>query len=356
MHITNRAIPEDSVVVVVGANGYIAVETCEKLLQAGYRVRGTVRDVSKHRPWMHKLFDNMWPGKFELVQVQDFEEEGAFDEAFRGASGVIYTSIPIIFNADPKRVHEPLINGVLNTLRSAARASSIKRYVLGSSSKAVSSTIYNQQPPRELTANIFNHEAIEQARSHASETAEPTFERILAVYSAGRALAELAFWDWVRENNPPFVANCVVPDGQFGRVLDVHNLNVGAASSTGQLMRALEGRWEDVGLELAFLTDVQDTARLLVAAVAVDSIKNERIFAYSVNRSWNDMRDKVRELFPDRPELVQGPEHDIEGRDTSIAPGPIARAKEILRLLGWPGFVGEDQVLRDFVASMYPEK
>jgi hypothetical protein len=88
----------------------------------------------------------------------------------------------------------------------------------------------------------------------------------------------------------------------------------------------------------------------------VDSIKNERIFAYSVNRSWNDMRDQVRELFPDRPELVQGPEHEIEERDTSNAPGPIARAEEILRLLGRPGFVGEDQVIRDFVASMYPEK
>jgi hypothetical protein len=158
--------------------------------------------------------------------------------------------MPIIFNADPNKVVDPLVNGVLNTLRAAARAGSIKRYVLGSSSKAVSTTVYNQQPPRELTANTFNHEAIAQARKNSDEALEPTFERILAVYSAGRALAELAFWDWVRENDPPFVPNCIVPDGQFGRVLDVQNLNVGVASSTGQLMRALEGRWEDVGLEL----------------------------------------------------------------------------------------------------------
>jgi hypothetical protein len=45
---------------------------------------------------------------------------------------------------------------------------------------------------------------------------------------------------------PAFVANCVVPDGQFGRVLDVQNINVTTAFSTGQLMRALEGGWEDV--------------------------------------------------------------------------------------------------------------
>jgi nucleoside-diphosphate-sugar epimerase len=295
--------------------------------------------------------------------------------------------MPIIFNADATKVHDPLINGVLNTLRAAAHAG-IKRYVLGSSSKAVSSTIFDHQPARELSADTFNHEAIEQVRRNTGENEEPTFERIVAIYSAGRALAELAFWDWVRENDPPFVANCVVPDGQFGRVLDVQNLNVGTASSTGQLMRALEGRWEDVGLSLvcgtfsgpflllfeyrdidwtvmsanqvcstaAFLTDVQDTARLLVAAVTVDSIRNERIFAYSVNRSWNDMRDKVRELFPDRLELVQGPEHDLKGKDTSTAPGPIARAEEILRLVGRPGFASEEQVIMDFVDSMYQEK
>jgi hypothetical protein len=35
---------------------------------------------------MHKLFDDKWPGKFELIQVQDFEEEGEFDEAFQGTS------------------------------------------------------------------------------------------------------------------------------------------------------------------------------------------------------------------------------------------------------------------------------
>ncbi|CEN62671.1 Putative NAD(P)-binding Rossmann-fold containing protein [Aspergillus calidoustus] len=65
MQITDRAIPQDSTVVVFGANGYTAAETCEKLLQAGYHIRGTVRDVSKHQPWMHKLFNNKWPGKFE---------------------------------------------------------------------------------------------------------------------------------------------------------------------------------------------------------------------------------------------------------------------------------------------------
>lgn len=84
MKISQPAIPFGSTVVVIGANGYIALETCHKLLEAGYRVRGTVRDVEQHRTWMHNLFDTTWPSKFELVQVPDFEAENAFDIAFQG--------------------------------------------------------------------------------------------------------------------------------------------------------------------------------------------------------------------------------------------------------------------------------
>lgn len=86
MKIENPAIPSGSVVVVIGANGYIGVETCHKVLEAGFRCRGTVRDVEKNA-WMHTLFEKKWPGKFELVRVPDFTVEDAFDEAFSGKCG-----------------------------------------------------------------------------------------------------------------------------------------------------------------------------------------------------------------------------------------------------------------------------
>ena len=83
MIITEPATPFDSTVVVIGANGYLAVETCEKLLEAGFRVRGTVRNIEQNR-WMHQLFDPKWPERFELVRVEDFTIERAFDAAFKG--------------------------------------------------------------------------------------------------------------------------------------------------------------------------------------------------------------------------------------------------------------------------------
>lgn len=128
-----------------------------------------------------------------------------------------------------------MVVGLLNTLE-AAKSAGVQRYVLNSSSKAVDSADYGKLA-RELTVDTFNYEAVHEMRSG---TADGSFERIVSIYSAARTLAEIAFWDWVKEYDPPFVANSVVPDDQFGRVLDMHNIEHGI-STNGQLKAALEG-------------------------------------------------------------------------------------------------------------------
>lgn len=161
-----------------------------------------------------------------------------------GASGVIFVSVPTIFDPDPANVVEPLLNGLINSLKAASSAG-VQRFVLNSSSKAVDSTDYGGQA-RELTVDTFNHAAIDSMRKGQVDA---SFERIVTVYSAARALHELTFWDWIKKHDPPFVANSVVPDGQFGRVLDRHSIEHGI-SSNGQLKSALLGDWSSLGLQL----------------------------------------------------------------------------------------------------------
>ncbi|KAF5606157.1 aldehyde reductase II [Fusarium subglutinans] len=324
MRISNSAIPIGSIVVVVGANGYMAVENCEKLLQAGFSVRGTVRDVEKNQQWMHNLFNTKWPHMFELVHVPDFEAEGAFDEAFKGAKGVIYVSTPIILNSDPEKVVEPVIKGTINSLEAAARAG-IKRYVLSSSSKAVESTNYNH--PHHITSSMFNYDAIRKA---CCEPNVESLDRFVDVYSASRALAELAFWSW------------------FGRALDPEK----TTSTFRMLKAAAEGEWDKVFGQVAYFTDVQDAARLLVAAVALPSLVNERIFAYCHNSTWNELRCKIRDMSPKGEKLVKGENEAVEGRDLSNADGLIKRAEGILREIGQQGFASEEDILRDFLECL----
>jgi hypothetical protein len=99
-----------------------------------------------------------------------------------------------------------------------------------------------------------------------------------------------------------------------------------------------------------YYIDVQDTARLLVAGIALTSVANERILAYNGQASWNTLRQDVRGF---RPDLVTGDDEDAIGMEISDAHEDSERAEEILRQVGRSGFTGKMDMLRDFVDSVY---
>lgn len=105
-----------------------------------------------------------------------------------------------------------------------------------------------------------------------------------------------------------------------------------------------------------YLIDVQDTARLFVAALAFPEVKSERIFAYYLHYNWNELRHRVRDLYPNRTDIITGQDLEVKGRDEGDARGVIARAEKLLQQLGEPSFVSIDQMLHDFVDSFYPVK
>jgi nucleoside-diphosphate-sugar epimerase len=78
------AIPKDSIVLVTGVNGYIASSIADQLMEAGYRVRGTTRNLSKVQD-LSALWDKKFgKDRFEIVTVTDMSQDGAFDEAIKG--------------------------------------------------------------------------------------------------------------------------------------------------------------------------------------------------------------------------------------------------------------------------------
>ena len=79
-------IPKGSWILVTGVNGLVASHTAVQALEAGYKVRGTMRDESKAQWMKEKLDKDYGPGNFELVVVKDLAADGAFDEAIKGWS------------------------------------------------------------------------------------------------------------------------------------------------------------------------------------------------------------------------------------------------------------------------------
>lgn len=78
------AIPPNSLVLVTGVNGYIASHVADQLLEAGYRVRGTTRSLSKIESLAKFWEGKFGKGKVGFVEVKDMSHDGAFDEAIEG--------------------------------------------------------------------------------------------------------------------------------------------------------------------------------------------------------------------------------------------------------------------------------
>lgn len=159
--------------------------------------------------------------------------------------GVIYVSAPVVFDSDPTKVIDPNVRTTINTLEAAAKAG-VRRYVLNSSSKAVETTLLDNRQ-HTISSKVYNWEALQNV---SRGPREESLDWLLNVYSAGRTLAELSFWAWVEKNNPPFVANSVVPDGVFGR-----GLSGGAATiSNAYLQQVLAGDYTNIHVPLGTLS------------------------------------------------------------------------------------------------------
>lgn len=78
------AIPKGSIVLITGVNGYIGSHVADQLMEAGYRVRGTTRHVSKVQGLKALWEKKFGKGRFELAIVEDMAKEGAFDDAVKG--------------------------------------------------------------------------------------------------------------------------------------------------------------------------------------------------------------------------------------------------------------------------------
>jgi nucleoside-diphosphate-sugar epimerase len=82
------ALPTGTLVLVSGANGYIASHIVDLLLQLGFNVRGTIRAA---KPWLDNYFQAKYgKGRYHSVIVPAIEHDGAFDEAVKGTEGFIH--------------------------------------------------------------------------------------------------------------------------------------------------------------------------------------------------------------------------------------------------------------------------
>ncbi|OBR16162.1 NAD dependent epimerase/dehydratase [Colletotrichum higginsianum IMI 349063] len=327
------AIPKGSTVLVTGANGFIGSHVCNELLQLGFNVRGTVRDVDQCA-WLPKTLESRKPkGEFMLASLPDMEKNGAFDSLVEGVSAVVHVASPILFSPNPENVIPSSIAVALNALKAANKSPSVKRFVFTSSSVAAALPKPNKRGIQ-VTDDSWNTHSVEIAWREAPYHPQ----RAWHVYAASKVEAETAVWRFHYENirrRYDLVVNTVLPGTNFGKPLDV--VNQGHPSTSSFVESLWNGTHFDrlASIPPQYFVDVQDTARLHVAAAVLPNVQNERIFAWAEPFNFDTILDILRTQFPGKKFADNF--HNYEELSTAVE--PLSRAAELLGQLGRDGFV-----------------
>jgi nucleoside-diphosphate-sugar epimerase len=330
----DRTIPAGSLVVVSGANGFIASHVVDQLLLAGYKVRGTCRKLSRSE-WLIDFFNKKYgDGSFELSEVPDMGAPHAFDDVVKGAAGFIHVATPVMQSPDPNKAVPTVVNGIINTLEAALKEAGLKRIVMTSSSTAATSPKPNVE--FSIDEETWNKEDIEAAWK------PPPYEghdRVLAVYAASKTQSEQAAWKWMKEHKPHFVLNAILPNANMGVVLSPENQ--GSPSTVGwlkALWNGFEGHEDLKENPPQYYINVQDNARVHVAALLSPDVNGERLYTFAHPFNWNDILAIYRKVYPEHQFIDDIPNL---GRDLSkVANG---RAEELLKRFGVKGWASLEE-------------
>jgi nucleoside-diphosphate-sugar epimerase len=298
---TMATISKDSLVFVTGVSGLIGSHVADHLLRAGYRVRGAVR-TEQEAQMMHAIYAGRHAeakDRFETVFIADMKVPGAFTGHLAGCEGVAHVASDLSFSPDPNVVITGCVNGIKGILEEAKQTSSVKRFVYTSSSNAATRPLTGEV--RHVDSSSWNEDILEEA------WAPPPYgsERAYAVYAASKVACERAAWAFMEDQKPGFVFNTVLPNYTSGIVLQP--LGVPGAGSTARWVRDVydhpfEERFVSILREDApqWQVDVEDIAKLHLAALAFRDVSNERLFGFAHKFNYNNFLQVFRELDPGR--------------------------------------------------------
>src|SRR5215467_10480071 len=244
-------------VLVTGGSGFVGGHVLLQLLEAGYRVRTTVRSPHRESSVRAMLTGAGADAARLSFAVADLDRDQGWRDAVDGCDYVIHVASPI--PAAAPRTEDELIrparDGTLRVLRSA-RDAGVKRVVVTSSCGA----IYYGHPPQSAPFD---------------ETSWTNTDGEMSAYVRSKAIAERAAWDFMSAEGGSMELSTVNPTGIFGPILSRD-----ASSSVELIARLLKGM---PGCPRLFfgIVDVRDVADLHLRAMTHAAAKGERFIASS---------------------------------------------------------------------------
>lgn len=243
-------------VLVTGGSGFVGIHSIVQLLNAGYRVRTTVRSLGREAGVRAMLKAGGATSDDVSFVVADLTSSANWPDAVAGCKYVLHVASP--FSLSVPRHEDDLIiparDGTLRVLR-AARDAGVKRVVLTSSFVAIG---YGHQP----------------ATQPFSEETWTNINGDVNPYMKSKTLAEQAAWDFINREGNGLELAVVNPVGIFGPVLGPDY------SETIEIIkRMLDGTLPAVPRLSITMVDVRDVVDLHVRAMTHPAANGQRFIA-----------------------------------------------------------------------------
>ena len=243
-------------VLVTGGTGFLGTHVIAQLLEFGYKVRATVRDLGREGELRGALARAGVDGDIDLeLLLADLSEDAGWSEAVAGSRYVVHVASPFppAMPDSDDDVIRPAREGALRVLR-ASRDADVERVVMTSSFAAVG---YGHPPTDE----------------EFDERTWTNVEAPLSAYIRSKAVAERAAWDFMDTEGDDLQLAVVNPVGIFGPPLTVDlSASVGLAH---QMITAMPA----VPRLATTVVDVRDAADLHLRAMTNPAAAGERFLA-----------------------------------------------------------------------------
>ncbi|CAM0883012.1 unnamed protein product [Alopecurus aequalis] len=274
---TGRA--RGGLVCVTGGSGFIGSWLVHLLLDRGYTVHATVKNLRDDGETKHLLALDGADTRLRLFQM-DLLDPASVRLAVEGAHGVFHLASPLILQPphDPEsELLKPAVDGTLNVLR-AAKDCGISRVVLVSSQTAM---VPNPDWPADKVIDYDSWADVE------------ILKKLELWYNVSKTLAEKAAWEFAAEQGLQLVV--LNPSLVLGPTL-----TPSAPPSLRVLMQLLGGHRLDMDPYYIGCVDVRDVARSLVMLYENPPAQGRHLCLESAERLI-DFIDKLANLYPEFP-------------------------------------------------------
>jgi nucleoside-diphosphate-sugar epimerase len=332
-------------VLVTGGSGFIGGYCVISLLQQGWTVRTTVRDLARAPAVRANLAKVVDPGERLSFFAADLMSDDGWDAAAEGCDYVMHVASPlgIAEPKDPNVLITPAREGAKRAVGAAIKAGA-KRVVMTSSVAATS-----------LGVGAPDGVADETVWTDLKNKRE-------SAYTQSKVLAEKAAWDLIAEKGGSTTMATVHPALVIGPVLSDDY-----SGSVQVIERLLAGRVPGLPRFGFNFVDVRDVAELHLLAMTAPAAAGQRFIAAGQFAWMADVADLLRTKMGAQgakvptmrvPDFVLRVAAIFDKELTAVVPGLGKRhdfsSEKAQRILGWKHRSLEDAVL-DCARSLIAE-